>query len=128
MLEVLQQQHNAHIRELQAKNDPSVSTAQSDIMLFDPDMIVIMNCWRNNTQMWMHPHQLEKLTQLWSSKKYNLIKSRFNAMKFHLLGNEALVDHIIRFNLLGAAQPATLQKFYKRWREHTLTPQYHNAK
>ena len=49
-------------------------------------------------------------------------------MKFHLLGNEALVDYIIRFNLCGAAQPAELQEFCKRWGAYTLTEQYHNAK
>ena len=87
-----------------------------------------MNSWRNTPQIWMHPENLEKLNYLWGSAMHNFIKSRFGAMKFHLLGNEALVGYIIRFNLCGAAQPAELQEFCKRWGEYTLTEQYRKAK
>ena len=49
-------------------------------------------------------------------------------MKFHLLGNEALVDFIIRFNLCGTAQSADLQEFCKVWKDYTFTEEYKKAK
>ena len=48
-------------------------------------------------------------------------------MKFHLLGNEALVGYIVRYNLCGAVQPEALQAFCERWRLYTLTEQYQKA-
>ena len=75
----------------------------------------------------MHPESLEILSNLPGSRKHDFTKSRFGAMKFQLLGNEALVDYIIRCNLCGAAQPADLHEFCKLWSEYTLTEQYMKA-
>ena len=127
-LELLQEQRNAHIRRLQQRKDARVSAAQPDIQFFDDDMREIMNSWRSNPRMWMKVHNLAILDSLWGSPRHDFVKSRFGAMKFHLLGNEALVDYIIRYNLCGAAQPAALREFCEFWRRYTLTDQYEKAK
>ena len=49
-------------------------------------------------------------------------------MKFQLLGNETLVDHIIRCNLCGAAQPEMLTDFCERWERYTQTDLYLRAR
>ena len=45
-------------------------------------------------------------------------------MKFHLLGNEALVDYTIRCNLCSAVQPEALQYFMQRWKQYIETPDF----
>ena len=49
-------------------------------------------------------------------------------MKFQLLGNAALVDHITRFNLCGAVQPAMMRDFCDRWGRYTEPDEYWKAK
>ena len=49
-------------------------------------------------------------------------------MKFQLLGNAALVDYFIRFNVFGAVQPGALTMFSQLWLEHTHTDAYLKAK
>ena len=61
---------------------------------------------------------------LHGSKRHDVLKGRFGAMKFQPLANEALVGYIIRFNLRGAVQPAALRVFIQTWKECTLTEAY----
>ena len=110
------------------KGGSRISAAQPDIEFSDNDMIEIMNSWRNTPTLWMKGDNLEKLNNLWGPQRHDYVKSRFGAMKFHLLGNEALVDYIVRYNLRGAVQPEALQAFCERWRLYTLTEQYQKAK
>ena len=110
------------------KGGSRISAAQPDIEFSDNDMIEIMNSWRNTPTLWMKGDNLEMLNNLWGPQRHDYVKSRFGAMKFHLLGNEALVDYIVRYNLRGAVQPEALQAFCERWRLYTLTEQYQKAK
>ena len=71
---------------------------------------------------------LEKLPHLVAQAKHKAVRSSFNAMKFQLLGNAALVDYFIRFNVFGAVQPGALTSFSQLWREHTHTEAYLKAK
>ena len=48
-------------------------------------------------------------------------------MKFQLLGNQALVDFVIRFNFCGAVQPAALQEFCNLWKKQTATGEHKKA-
>ena len=130
VLVLLQDQRNAYMRNFQISNDQRSSAAQLDMREFsDDDMKEIMNSWRNNPQTWMRrPHKFEKLKDLRVGDRHKFIKSRFNAMKFHLLGNESLVDLIIRLNLCGTAQSADLQQFCKVWKEYTRTEAYEKSK
>jgi hypothetical protein len=124
VLELLLEQRSTHTQKLQERNDPRVSAAQPDIQFSDNDMQEIMNGWRNNPSTWMNEDKLETLDTLQGQQHHKFVKSRFGAMKFHLLGNESLVDHIIRFNLCGAVQPAALLKFCECWSRYTQTEQY----
>ena len=72
----------------------------------------------------MRPDNFEKLKDLRGGDEHNVAKSRFDAMKLHLLSNEALMDLIIGFNLRGAAQPAYVQGFCEAWKEYTRTGAY----
>ena len=49
-------------------------------------------------------------------------------MKFQLLGNAALVDYIIRFNLCGAVQPTALCAFCNKWADYTNSDDHKKAK
>ena len=86
----------------------------------------IMNSWRNDPWQWMNPENWKTLQSLWDKQKYT--KKRFTAMKFHLLGNGALVDSIIRCNLCGVVQSTDIQKFYRDWKDYMLTYAYKEAK
>ena len=88
----------------------------------------IMNSWRLNPEKWMHPDNLARLKDMSGNAPHDFLKSRFGAMKFQLLGNEALVDHLIRFNLCGAVQTAMVENFCTSWRAYTHTEQYLKAK
>ena len=101
---------------------------QHDIQFSDEDMIIIMNEWRSTPDKWMQPRSSQKLQTRSRQQRHQTIKSSFSAMKFQLLGNAALVDHIIRFNLCGVAQPAMVRYFCDRWRQYTETVEYRKAK
>ena len=94
----------------------------------EDDMKEIMNCWRNGPEGWMNPGNVFKLAKLTGCQRHDFVKSRFGAMKFQLLGNETLVDHIIRCNLCGAAQPEMLTDFCERWERYTQTDLYLKAR
>ena len=128
VLELLQEQRDLHKKRLQRRTDPRVSAAQPDIQFSDNDMTIIMNEWRTTPDKWMQPASFQKLQNLFGQQRHNTIKSSFSAMKFQLLGNAALVDHIIRFNLCGAVQPAMIRNFYDHWRRYTETDEYWKAK
>ena len=87
-----------------------------------------MNSWRLNPEKWMHPDNLARLKDMSGNAPHDFLNFRFGAMKFQLLGNEALVDHLIRFNLCGAVQPAMVENFCTSWRAYTHTEQYLKAK
>ncbi len=97
-MELLQEQRDLHKKRLQRRTDPRVSAAQPDIQFSDNDMTIIMNEWRTTPEKWMQAASFQKLQNLFGQQRHNTIKSSFSAMKFQLLGNAALVDHIIRFN------------------------------
>ena len=102
--------------------------ARLDIQFSDEDMIVIMNQWRSTPDKLMQPRSSQKLQTRSRQQRHQTIKSSFSAMKFQLLGNAALVDHIIRFNLCGAAEPAMVRNFCDRWRQYTETDEYRKAR
>ena len=87
----------------------------------------IMSDWKGHPESWMIPDSLSSLQGLVGSKRHDFVKKRFSAMKFHLLGNEALVDYIIRFNFCGAVQPAALQEFCNLWMKYTVTDEHKKA-
>ena len=89
--------------------------SQPDAIFSDDDIKGIMNSWRNFPRLWMDPNKFASYEALVGPKKHNVLKSRFSSMKFQLLGNAALVDYIIRFNLCGAVQPEALCAFCKQW-------------
>ena len=119
-LQLLQNQRNMYTSEFRA--------AQPDIQLTGGDMIHIMNEWMNNPQNSMKPDSLIALNQITRSKHHDFVKSRFGAMRFSIIGNEALVDHLIRFNLCGDVQPAAIHNFCEPWAAYTITYQYKEAK
>ena len=128
VLQLLQEQRDTHTRKRQNQKDARISAAQPDILFTDDDMKEIMNSWRLNPEKWMHPDNLARLKDMSGNAPHDFLKSRFGAMKFQLLGNEALVDHLIRFNLCGAVQPAMVENFCTSWRAYTHTEQYLKAK
>ena len=87
-----------------------------------------MNELKNTPDKLMQPRISQKLQTRSRKQRHQTIKSSFSAMKFQLLGNAALVDHIIRFNLCGVAQPAMVRDFCDRWRQYTETDEYRKAK
>ena len=101
---------------------------QHDIQFFDEDMIIIMHEWMSTPDKWMQPRSSQKLQTRSRQQRHQTIKSSFGAMKFQLLGNAALVDHIICFNLCGAAEPAMVRHFCDRWRQYTETNEYWKAR
>ena len=118
VLQLLDGQRKLHIQNMQYPHDRQFT---------DADMTTIMNTWRKNTDIWMQPQNLALLRQMHGPARHDFVKSRFNVMKFHLLGNEALVDHLIRFNLCGAVQPVVLQNFCRSWAAYKITPQHRKA-
>ena len=111
VLEVLHKQREQHNHKLMLRQDPRVSAAQPDIIFSNKDMIDILNEWRATPETWMKAVNLEKLPHLVAQAKHKAVRSSFNAMKFQLLGNGALVDFFIIFNLFGAVQPGALTIF-----------------
>ena len=111
VLELLQKQRELHNQKLMLRKDPRISAAQPDTTFSDEDMKIIMNQWRDTPENWMQPAKFETLPGLSNKQRHQAIKSSFNAMKFQLLGNGALVDFFIRFNLFGAVQPGALTIF-----------------
>ena len=87
----------------------------------------VMNTWRRDPRKWMKQDNLLIWQNMWGDQAHNFLKSRFRAMKFQLLGNQALVDFTIRCNLCSAVQPVTLQDFMKRWKTYTQTPDFRKA-
>ena len=128
VLELLQEQRDLHKKRLQRTMDPRVMRTRHDIHFSDEDMIIIMNEWRSTPDKWMQPRSSQKLQTRSRQQRHQTIKSSFSAMKFQLLGNAALVDHIIRFNLCGAAEPAMVRNFCDRWRQYTETDEYRKAR
>ena len=128
VLDLLQEQRDLHKRRLQRTMEPRVMHARLDIQFSDEDMIVIMNEWRSTPDKLMQPRSSQKLQTRSRQQRHQTIKSSFSAMKFQLLGNAALVDHIIRFNLCSVAQPAMVRDFCERWRQYTETDEYRKAK
>ena len=49
-------------------------------------------------------------------------------MRFHLIGNAALVDICIRCNPTCAVQPAVLKEFIRRWNQYLETPECQKAR
>ena len=86
-----------------------------------------MNSWRNSPSLWMDPNKFVSYKALVGNKKHNVLKSRFSSMKFQLLGNAALVDYIIRFNLCGAVQPTALCAFCNKWADYTNSDEHKKA-
>ena len=76
----------------------------------------------------MQPRSSQKLQTRSRQQRHETIKSSFSAMKFQLLGNATLVDHIIRFNLCGAAEPEMVRNFCDRWRHYAETDEYRKAR
>ena len=76
----------------------------------------------------MDPNSFASYEALVGPKKHNVLKSRFSSMKFQLLGNAALVDYIIRFNLCGAVQPTALCAFCNKWANYTNSDDHKKAK
>ena len=70
---------------------------------------------------------LPQMQSLLGNQAHDFLKRRFDAMKFQLLGNAALVDFTIRCNLIGAVQPAALQDFMHRWKQYIETPAFRHA-
>ena len=118
VLELVHEQRLLHIQNMQYSHDQQFT---------DDDMKKIMNTWRNNTEIWMQPDNLARLPKMKNAVRHDFVKNRFGAMKFQLLGNEALVDHLIRFNLCGAVQPVVLQNFCRSWAAYKITPQHLKA-
>ena len=127
-MELLQEQQDLHKKRVQRSMDPRVSAAQPDVQFSDTEMKIIMNELRTSQNKLMQPASFRKLRNLFGQQRQNIIKSSFSAMKFQLLGNAALVDHIVRFNLCGAVQPAMIRDFCDRWRRYTETDEYWKAK
>ena len=119
VLELVHEQRKLHIQNMQYSHDQQFT---------DDDMKKIMNTWRNNTEIWMQPDNLARLPKMKNAVRHDFVKHRFGAMKFQLLGNEALVDHLIRFNLCGAVQPVVLQNFCRSWAAYKITPQHLKAR
>jgi hypothetical protein len=118
VLQLLQKQRDMHTHKWQYSHDRQFT---------DDDMKEIMNTWRKNPDMWMQADNLARLPGMKPTAHHDFLKSRFGAMKFQLLGNEALVDHLIRFNLCGAVQPVVLQNFCRSWATYARTPQHLKA-
>ena len=112
VLELLHKQREQHNHKLMLRKDPRVSAAQPDIIFSNQDMIDILNEWRATPEKWMKAVNLEKLPHLAKQAKHQAVKGSFNAMKFQLLGNAALVNYFIRFNVFGAVQPGALTIFH----------------
>ena len=128
VLELLQERRNAHMHRLGERNDPRLSAAQPDFVFSDNDMREIMNDWVRRPEMWMRPDSFSALEHLRSeTERHDFVKSRYSVMKFQLLGNQALVDYIIRFNLCGAVQPVALQEFCHLWEKETRTEEHKKA-
>jgi hypothetical protein len=102
--------------------------SQPDAIFSDDDIKGIMNSWRNFPRLWMDPNKFASYEALVGPKKHNVLKSRFSSMKFQLLGNAALVDYIIRFNLCGAVQPTALCAFCHKWADYTNSDDHKKAK
>ena len=118
VLELVHEQRLLHIQNMQYSHDQQFT---------DDDMKNIMNTWRNNTEIWMQPDNLARLPKMKNAVRHDFVKTRFGAMKFQLLGNEALVDHLIRFNLCGAVLSVVLQNFCRSWAAYKITPQHLKA-
>ena len=110
-MKLLQEQRDLHKKRLQRTMDPRVMRTRHDIQFSDEDMNIIMHEWRSTPDKWMQPRSSQKLQTRSRQQRHQTIKSSFGAMKFQFLGNAALVDHIIRFNLCGAAEPAMVRNF-----------------
>ena len=82
----------------------------------------VFNTWRKDPSKWMKPDNLRTYHGMWGDWKHDFLKRRFDAMKFQLLGNAALVDITIRCNLIGAVQPAPLREFMQRWKVYLESP------
>ena len=127
VLELLQERRNSHVHKLQERNDPRLSAAQPELVFSDRDMQEIMNDWKRVPEIWMRPDSLSVLEGLPGPRRHGFVKSRFGAMKFQLLGNQALVDFVIRFNFCGAVQPAALREFCNLWKKQTATGEHKKA-
>ena len=122
VLELLKEQRDIHIGRLLNRHDPRLRGGQADFTFTDEDMKEVHNTWRKDPRRWMKQDSLLIWQQMKGDQAHNFLKSRFGAMKFQLLGNEALVDFTIRCNLIGAVQPAALQDFMHRWKQYIETP------
>ena len=128
VLELLREQRNLHIDRLRQRWDARIRGGHTEFSLNDEDMKEIFNEWRNTPNAWMHPQSLAKLAKLPEVNRHDFIKNRFNAMRFHLIGNAALVDICIRCNPTCAVQPAVLKEFIRRWNQYLETPECQKAR
>lgn len=126
VLELLKEQRDLHIARLQSRHDARLRDGQRGFTFTDEDMKEVLNTWRYDARTWMNEDSLRTYQGMWRDWKrdeaHRFVKKRFNAMKFHLLGNSALVDITIRCNLIGAVQPAALREFMRLWKEYRETP------
>ena len=120
MLALLSDRQQNHVEK-------NAGAVQPDAIFSDDDMKEIMNSWRNSPSLWMDPKNIAALDRLQHSRKHDFVKKRFSTMKFQLLGNAALVDYIIRFNLCGAVQPTALCAFCHKWADYTNSDDHRKA-
>ena len=129
LLSVTQTQRAHHITRLASKGDRRAREAE--LLIFDADdMRDIMNSWRKQPHTWMDAKSLELLAQTKSDQQYHQdCKRKFNVMLFHLFGNKALVDVLIRFPICSAEQPAPmLKKFEIAWRSFNNSEEAERAR
>ena len=122
VLELLKEQRDLDIVRLQRRHDPRLCGGQRGFTFTDEDMKEVFNTWRKDPSKWMKPDNLWTYQGMWGDQKHDFLKRRFDAMKFQLLGNAALVDITIRCNLIGAVQPAALREFMRRWKVYLESP------
>ena len=127
VLELLKEQRDLHIARLQGRHDARLRDGQRGFTFTDEDMKEVLNTWRYDARTWMNEDSLRTWWTLTRDEAHGFVKKRFNAMKFHLLGNSALVDITIRCNLIGAVQPAALREFMRLWEEYRETPTCRHA-
>ena len=129
LLSVTQTQRAHHITRLVSKGDRRAREAE--LLIFDADdMREIMNSWRKQPLTWMDAKSLELLAQTKNDQQYHKdCKRKFSVMLFHLFGNKALVDVLIRFPICSAEQPAPmLKKFKIAWRSFNNSEEAERAR
>ena len=116
LLSVTDTQRAKHIERLTSRGDPRAQAP--DVFILEPkDMVETMNAWRSQPQTWMNPQSLQTVNAMERRQDYHqACKKRFNTMLFHIFGNRALVELLVRFPICSAAQPARmLGTFAKEW-------------